>query len=55
MPLILLWRRSLWRANCRRRPNVSDQRFADAAEAEETYHNAIKRALEKTEALEKTR
>ena len=32
---------------------IYDQKFADAAEAEETYHNAIKRALEKTEALER--
>ena len=30
-----------------------DLKFAEAAEAEETYHNAIKRTLEKTEALEK--
>ena len=30
-----------------------DLKFAEAAEAEETYHNSIKRTLEKTEALEK--
>ena len=30
-----------------------DLKFAEAAEAEETYHNAIKPTLEKTEALEK--
>ena len=30
-----------------------DQKFAEAAEAEETYHNAIRRTLEKTEAREK--
>ena len=32
---------------------VYDQKFAEAAEAEETYHNAIKRTLEKTEVLER--
>ena len=32
---------------------IYDQKFVDAAEAEETYHNAIKRTLEKTEALER--
>ena len=30
-----------------------DQTFAEAAEAEETYHDEIRRTLEKTEALEK--
>ena len=30
-----------------------DMKFAEAAEAEETYHNAIRRTLDKTEALEK--
>ena len=30
-----------------------DLKFAEATEAEETYHNAIKRTLEKTETLEK--
>ena len=30
-----------------------DQKFAEAAEAEETYQDAIRRTLEKTETLEK--
>ena len=30
-----------------------EMKFAEAAEAEETYHDAIRRTLEKTEALEK--
>ena len=30
-----------------------DQKFAEAAEAEETYHDAIRHTLEKTEALER--
>ena len=30
-----------------------DQKFVEAREAEETYHAAIRRTLEKTEALEK--
>ena len=32
---------------------IYDQKFAEATEAEETYHSAIKRTLEKTEALER--
>ena len=39
-----------WQAEAKR---AYDQKFAEAAEAEETYHNAIKRTLEKTEALER--
>ena len=39
-----------WQAEANR---VYDQKFAEAAEAEETYHEAIRRTLEKTEALEK--
>ena len=30
-----------------------DQKFVEAAEAEETHHDAIRRTLEKTEALER--
>ena len=30
---------------------VYDQKFVEATEAEETYHDAIRRTLEKTEAL----
>ena len=39
-----------WQAEAKR---AYDQKFAEAAEAEETYHAAIRRTLEKTEALEK--
>ena len=39
-----------WQAEAKR---AYDLKFAEAAEAEETYHNAIKRTLEKTEALER--
>ena len=39
-----------WQAEAKR---IYDQKFAEAAEAEETYQNAIKRTLEKTEALER--
>ena len=39
-----------WQAEAKR---AYDQKFAEAAEAEETYHDAIRRTLEKTEALEK--
>ena len=39
-----------WQAEAKR---AYDQKFAEAAEAEETYHNATKRTLEKTEALER--
>ena len=39
-----------WQAEAKR---AYDQKFAEAVEAEETYHNAIKRTLEKTEALER--
>ena len=33
--------------------SAHDQKFLQAAEAEETYHDAIRRTLEKTGALEK--
>ena len=39
-----------WQAEAKR---VHDQKFVEAAEAEETYHDAIRRTLEKNEALEK--
>ena len=39
-----------WQAEAKR---VYDQKFVEATEAEETYHDAIRRTLEKTEALEK--
>ena len=39
-----------WRAEAKR---VHDQKFVEAAEAEETYCDAIRRTLEKNEALEK--
>ena len=39
-----------WQAEARR---AYDQKFAEAAEAEETCHDGIRRTLEKTEALEK--
>ena len=39
-----------WQAEAKR---VYDQKFVEATEAEETYHNAIKRTLEKTVALER--
>ena len=39
-----------WQAEAKR---AYDQKFAEAAEAEETYHDAIGSTLEKTEALEK--
>ena len=39
-----------WQAEAKR---AYDQKFEEVAEAEETYHNAIKRTLEKTEALER--
>ena len=39
-----------WEEEARR---TYDQKFAEADEAEDTYHDAIKRTLEKTEALEK--
>ena len=39
-----------WQAEAKR---AYDQKFAEAAVAEETYHDAIRRTLEKTEALEK--
>ena len=39
-----------WQAEARR---VYDQKSVEAAEAEETYREAIRRTLEKTEALEK--
>ena len=32
---------------------LNDQKVAEAADAEEIYHDAVKRTLEKTEALEK--
>ena len=31
-----------------------DLKFAEAAEAEETYHNAVKRTLEKTRSAQET-
>ena len=37
-----------WQAKDKR---AYDQKFVEAAEAEETYHDAIRRTLEKTEAL----
>ena len=48
-------RATLRRTSSRREIGRSahDQKFADAADAEETYHDAIRRTLEKTEALEK--
>ena len=39
-----------WQAEAKR---AYDQKFAEAELAEEVYHNAIRRTLEKTEALEK--
>ena len=39
-----------WQVEAKR---VYHQKFAEAAEAEETYHDAIKRTVEKTEVLEK--
>ena len=39
-----------WQAEAKR---AYDLKFAEAAEAEETYHNAIEHTLEKTEELEK--
>ena len=39
-----------WQAEAKR---AYDQKYAKAAEAEETCHDAIRRTLEKTEALEK--
>ena len=39
-----------WQAEVKR---VHDQKFVEAAEAEETYYDAIRRTLEKNEALEK--
>ena len=39
-----------WQAEGKR---VYDQKFVEATEAEETYHDAIKRTVEKTEVLEK--
>ena len=39
-----------WQAEAKR---VYDQKFVEATEAEETYHDAIKRTVEKTEVLEK--
>ena len=49
---MLPWRPSSWRANGKMRQNAP-QKFAEAAEVEETYHDAIRRTLEKTEALER--
>ena len=39
-----------WQVEAKR---VYDQKFAEAAEAEDTYHASIRRTLERTEALEK--
>ena len=39
-----------WQAEAKR---VYDQKFVEATEAEETYHGAIRRTLEKNEPLEK--
>ena len=39
-----------WQVEAKR---VYDQKFAEAAEAEDAYHASIKRTLERTEALEK--
>ena len=39
-----------WQAEAQR---TYDQKFAEATDAEETYHNAIKRRLDKTAALER--
>ena len=40
----------VWQDEAKR---AHDQKFVEATEAEETYHDAIRRTLEKTEALEK--
>ena len=39
-----------WQAEAKR---AYDQKFVEATEAEETYHDVIRRTLEKTEVLEK--
>ena len=39
-----------WQADAKR---ANDQKFVEATKAEENYHDAIRRTLEKTEALEK--
>ena len=50
VPRATLRRTSSWREIGR---SAHDPKFADAADAEETYHNAIRGTLERTEALEK--
>ena len=44
------WVAREWQEEAKR---AYDQKFAEAADAEEAYHNAIRRTLAKTEALEK--
>ena len=39
-----------WQAEAKR---AYDQKFLEATKAEETYHDAIRRTIERTEALEK--
>ena len=50
MPRATLRRTSSWREIGR---SAHDPKFADASDAEETYRNAIRGTLERTEALEK--
>ena len=47
------WRPSSWNAWQDEAKRVHDQKIVEAAEAEETYYDAIRRTLEKNEALEK--